>query len=71
MFKPVVAAFKELSTTNTKVYIQHGNRDFLLGKKFTQLTSTTLIEDPYRIEINGRAILLTHGDKLCTEDLFV
>ena len=48
-----------------KVYIMHGNRDFLLGEKFCDATGVTLLEDPHVIDDH---ILLSHGDILCTDD---
>ena len=48
--------------------IMHGNRDFLLGRRFAREVGGELIDDPYVAEISGRRVLLTHGDALCTAD---
>ena len=48
--------------------IMHGNRDFLLGSRFASEVGGELIDDPHVAEIDGRRVLLAHGDALCTED---
>ncbi len=53
----------------TQIYFQPGNRDFLLGQKFAGQTGIRIMEEETVIEINGRRILLIHGDLLCTDDL--
>lgn len=60
---------KQLTDAGTKVYLQQGNRDFLLGDKFCQETGITLIDDYVVIDLHGIPTLLTHGDLLCTDDL--
>jgi UDP-2,3-diacylglucosamine hydrolase len=50
------------------VYVLHGNRDFLLMRRFAQATGTKLLEDPARIDLYGTPTLLMHGDLLCTQD---
>jgi len=67
-YEPVLEAMKRLSDNGVPLYVMHGNRDFLLGARFAQMTGTTLIEDPYRIDLYGTPTLLMHGDLLCTDD---
>lgn len=71
--RPATLAFisilKQATATGTPVYVMHGNRDFLLDKQFCQLTGTKLIDDPTVIEIDGKRVLLAHGDSLCTDDV--
>lgn len=52
----------------TRVYVMHGNRDFLLAESFAARTGATLISDPHLTTLYGRATLLMHGDSLCTHD---
>ncbi|MGI9338488.1 MAG: UDP-2,3-diacylglucosamine diphosphatase [Gammaproteobacteria bacterium] len=52
---------REIADGGVKVYLQHGNRDFLLGRQFAAAAGCELIGDNHII--NG-GILLTHGDKL-------
>ncbi|MFI3135968.1 MAG: UDP-2,3-diacylglucosamine diphosphatase [Methylococcaceae bacterium] len=60
---------KQLTETGTAVYLQTGNRDFLLGKRFCHETGVQLLEDYTLLDLNGVATLITHGDLLCTDDL--
>jgi UDP-2,3-diacylglucosamine hydrolase len=60
---------KQLTDSGTQVYLQQGNRDFLLGKQFCQDTGVTLLGDYHVIDLQGTPTLLTHGDLLCSDDL--
>jgi len=60
---------RQLTDSGTKVYLQQGNRDFLLGKQFCQDTGINLLDDYAVIDLYGTPTLLTHGDLLCTDDL--
>ncbi|MFT7110540.1 MAG: UDP-2,3-diacylglucosamine hydrolase [Psychrobacter glaciei] len=62
-------ALKATSERGVKLYIMHGNRDFLIGEKFCQQSSCTLLDDPTLIDLAGEPVLLLHGDSLCTKDL--
>ncbi len=60
---------KHLTDSGIPVYLQQGNRDFLLGKQFSKDTGVTLIDEYAVIDLHGTPTLLTHGDLLCTDDL--
>lgn len=60
---------KTLVDAGTKVYLQLGNRDFLLGERFARETGVELLGDYAEIDLYGVPTLLTHGDLLCTDDL--
>jgi UDP-2,3-diacylglucosamine hydrolase len=60
---------KQLTGAGTRVYLQLGNRDFLLGERFCRETGVTLLGDYAVIDLYGIPTLLTHGDLLCTDDL--
>lgn len=64
----VVQALSEF-TTETPVFIQHGNRDFLLGNVFAEKSGVTILPEQHVAELYGKAYLLVHGDELCTDDL--
>jgi UDP-2,3-diacylglucosamine hydrolase len=51
------------------VWLQHGNRDFLIGDDFTAATGARLLADPCAVTAFGRTLLLTHGDELCVDDV--
>ena len=51
-----------------RVYIMHGNRDFLLGELFMTESGANFLPDPMKIDLYGHPTLLLHGDTLCTDD---
>ncbi len=57
-----------LADTGTRIYLMHGNRDFLMGNEFAQACGAELLPDPSVINLYGRPALLMHGDSLCTRD---
>jgi UDP-2,3-diacylglucosamine hydrolase len=67
-YAPVLEAMKRLSDSGVPLYVMHGNRDFLLGERFEQLSGARLIDDPCVIDLYGTPTLLMHGDLLCTDD---
>lgn len=64
----VIAALRALTSSGVRCFVMHGNRDFLLGRRFCRETGTILIDDGTIIDIDGRRVLLMHGDTLCTDD---
>ncbi len=65
----VVARLATLRARGIRLFVMHGNRDFLLGKRFARAAGAVLIPDPFPIAIGNERWLLTHGDALCTDDL--
>ena len=59
---------RSLTDAGVKCFVMHGNRDFLLGKRFCRDTGSQLIDDGTVVEVYGRRVLLMHGDTLCTDD---
>ncbi len=57
-----------LASKGIPIYFMHGNRDFLIGQKFSKRSGVQLLPDPSVITLYGRRVLLTHGDRLCTLD---
>ncbi|VDZ80375.1 UDP-23-diacylglucosamine hydrolase [Salmonella bongori] len=47
----------------------HGNRDFLLGKRFARESGMTLLPQEKVLDLYGRNVLIMHGDTLCTDDV--
>ena len=66
--RQIALALHTLADSGTRVYLMHGNRDLLMGKKLEQATGSTLLTDPTLLDLYGTATLLTHGDTLCTDD---
>lgn len=65
----LVGALRRLADAGTRLYVMHGNRDFLLGSDFARAAGVHLLDDPSRIDLDGTATLLMHGDSLCTDDI--
>jgi UDP-2,3-diacylglucosamine hydrolase len=68
-YSPVIAAMRAATYRGCKLYVMHGNRDFLLGEGFARASGAELLPDPLLTDLHGRKALLTHGDMLCTEDV--
>ncbi len=60
---------KRLTDFGVTVYIQRGNRDFLIGERFARGTGVILLDDYAVIDLEGEKTLLTHGDLLCSDDV--
>ncbi len=63
-----IRALRDLTSTGVPCYLIHGNRDFLIGKRFCEETGVRLLEDGTVVNLYGRRVLLLHGDSLCTDD---
>jgi len=62
----VAAAFAEVAAAGTPVYLQRGNRDFLLGERFAKASGAILLQDEVVHDLHGTPTLIMHGDQLCT-----
>ncbi|HDZ55476.1 MAG TPA: UDP-2,3-diacylglucosamine diphosphatase [Pseudomonas xinjiangensis] len=67
--RQVAAALAALAEKGVRIYLMHGNRDFLMGHRFCQEAKCTLLRDPCIVTLNGQRVLLMHGDSLCIDDL--
>ncbi|MBD1552732.1 UDP-2,3-diacylglucosamine diphosphatase [Pseudomonas typographi] len=65
----MAAALKALAEQGTRIYVMHGNRDFLIGRRFCREAGCTLLPDPSIVTLGGEPVLLMHGDALCTLDV--
>ena len=64
-FNAVIAGFfRRFAAAGGKLYLLHGNRDFLVGEGFAAATGARLLADPALV---GDTLLM-HGDTLCTDD---
>lgn len=62
-------AMHHLSDAGTRLWLMHGNRDFLIGDDFCRETGATLLQDPTLVDLYGTPTLLMHGDLLCSDDV--
>jgi UDP-2,3-diacylglucosamine hydrolase len=51
------------------IWLMHGNRDFLVGSRFFEVTAVKPLPDPSVLQAFGQHWLLTHGDILCLDDV--
>ncbi|MCE9678238.1 UDP-2,3-diacylglucosamine diphosphatase [Shewanella sp. AS1] len=55
-------------SSHTPIYFIHGNRDFLIGKRYADLAGMTLLPEHHSLLLYGQKTVLLHGDSLCTLD---
>jgi UDP-2,3-diacylglucosamine hydrolase len=67
-FNELVKADLKRLTQKIPVYFLHGNRDFLIGKKFARETGCHILPEFSIIKLYGQPIILLHGDVLCSLD---
>ncbi|MCL2310283.1 MAG: UDP-2,3-diacylglucosamine diphosphatase [Proteobacteria bacterium] len=67
-YQAVARHLAGIETAGVPVFLQHGNRDFLIGERFAREAHVTLLPDPYVLDLHGAQTVLTHGDALCTDD---
>lgn len=60
---------RELVDSGVPVFFMHGNRDFMIGKRFARETGVELLDDPVVHSVHGEQVLLSHGDAYCTDDV--
>ena len=65
----MTAAMAALSASGVPIAVMRGNRDFLLGKRFAQAAGAVMLDDPCVFSFLGQALVLSHGDQLCTDDV--
>jgi UDP-2,3-diacylglucosamine hydrolase len=65
----ICAGLRRLTDGGVPCFFLHGNRDFLLGRRFCARTGGRLLPDPVVAELDGVRTLITHGDALCVDDL--
>lgn len=64
----VAQGLKALAEDGVRVFFLAGNRDFLIGEAYAASGGFRLLMEPTEIELDGRRVLLSHGDTLCTDD---
>jgi UDP-2,3-diacylglucosamine hydrolase len=64
----ITETLRKLDAHGTRIFIMHGNRDFLMDEELGSACNATLLDDPTLLELYGTPTLLTHGDTLCTDD---
>ena len=65
----VSEALRDFTRSGSRLFLMHGNRDFLIGERFAAQCGAELIQEPHRLKTAHGDIILLHGDSLCTDDL--
>lgn len=68
LHREIASALKALVDSGVPCFFIHGNRDFLLGKRYARDCGMTLLAEETVLDLYGRRILIMHGDTLCTDD---
>ncbi|ESN53338.1 UDP-2,3-diacylglucosamine diphosphatase [Enterobacter sp. MGH 16] len=68
LHREMAAAIHALVDSGVPCYFIHGNRDFLVGKRYARESGMTLLPEEQVLDLYGRKVLIMHGDTLCTDD---
>lgn len=68
LHREIAAAIKAVVDSGVPCFFIHGNRDFLIGKRFACESGMTLLPEEKVLNLYGRRVLILHGDTLCTDD---
>ena len=63
-----IAGLRALTSSGVPCFVMHGNRDFLLSRRFCDMSGAQLLPDPLIVTLYGEPVLVMHGDALCTDD---
>lgn len=67
-YQAVFDALRALSA-DTRIFLMHGNRDFMIGQALAERCGFQLIDEPWPLDAGGKKAMLIHGDSLCTDDV--
>ena len=66
--RTIIDSLRVVADAGVEVRLMHGNRDFLLGDDFATRSGATLLPDPFVLTLPEWQFVLSHGDRLCTDD---
>lgn len=67
-FEERCAQFLRQCAKHRKLFFLPGNRDFLIGERFTKACDMQILQDPSAFQFGDQRYLLSHGDSLCLAD---
>ncbi len=67
-YAKIKMALRKVVDSGVPIYFMHGNRDFMVGRRFANETGVIILKDPHPVKMYGLKALLSHGDALCTDD---
>ncbi len=65
----IALKLRAIKDSGIPVYFIHGNRDFLVGKKYAKMAGLELLNERTVIDLYDTPTLLLHGDEMCTQDI--
>jgi len=65
---PAFTLLRSLADAGIPIHFQHGNRDFLIGRRLARRFGFHLLPEERVLDLYGRRVALAHGDQLCTDD---
>jgi UDP-2,3-diacylglucosamine hydrolase len=65
----IAKQLNSLKKQGVNLFFMPGNRDFLLGQTFADLSGCSVLSDPTIIYLGQEKIMLAHGDRYCTQDV--
>ena len=65
----IISTLQNIAKNGTKIFLIHGNKDYLIERKFSKITKIEILPENYIIRLSNIKILITHGDILCTDEI--
>ena len=67
--KKIITELADFTRSGSRVFFIRGNRELMLDKGFEALTGCTVLDDMTVIELDGKKVLISHGDRFCIKDV--
>ncbi|MFH1228025.1 MAG: UDP-2,3-diacylglucosamine diphosphatase [Planctomycetota bacterium] len=67
-YQHILNRLKILTSAGMDINFIPGNRDYMVGPELTEATGVRVLPEMFELNANGKKLLLTHGDLLCTHD---
>ncbi|MEW6027574.1 MAG: UDP-2,3-diacylglucosamine diphosphatase [Planctomycetota bacterium] len=67
-YKDLLNEIRKITAAGMKINFIPGNRDFTVGAELTNFAGIKILSEIESIILDGKKVLLSHGDLFCTED---
>lgn len=64
----IIRELRDCTTKGGRLYFIRGNRELMLTAPFEELTGCRVMQDQTVVDLDGKKVLLMHGDVLCSRD---
>ncbi|MEZ5965289.1 MAG: UDP-2,3-diacylglucosamine diphosphatase [Planctomycetota bacterium] len=68
-WRDLTASLRATADAGVSVTVLHGNRDFMLGKRFARTSGCRVVPGGLAFVLGGCRTLALHGDELCVNDV--